>query len=118
MFLLRSSIDIWTNHCGGIRDKAALNRGYIEYNERIKRICPKERLLVWHPRDGWEPLCRHLGKDVPEGDFPKINEGKTTYDMFAVYFWKFRLMTALGFWGRRLVPVAVVGVAWWWDWRQ
>ena len=48
---------------------------------------PKERLLEWHPRDGWEPLCRHLGVEVPEDvkgkPFPRINDPQTTQAILA-----------------------------------
>ena len=26
---------------------------------------PKENLLVWNLKDGWEPLCKFLGKPIP-----------------------------------------------------
>jgi hypothetical protein len=26
--------------------------------------------------DGWEPLCRFLGKDVPVEDFPNLNDSR------------------------------------------
>jgi hypothetical protein len=34
---------------------------------------PPERLLVFELGDGWEPLCRFLGKPVPEIPFPQTN---------------------------------------------
>lgn len=33
----------------------------------------EDRLLLWSVEDGWEPLCRFLGKDVPSLDFPTGN---------------------------------------------
>ena len=35
---------------------------------------PKERLLVWDVRDGWEPLCKFLNKPVPKKPFPELNK--------------------------------------------
>lgn len=32
------------------------------------------RVLEFHPKDGWAPLCEFLGKEVPESAFPKVNE--------------------------------------------
>ena len=43
---------------------------YQEHNERVKNIVPKDRLLVWNVKDGWEPLCTFLGKDVPDKPIP------------------------------------------------
>ncbi|MEQ4725784.1 sulfotransferase [Nonomuraea sp. B19D2] len=38
---------------------------------------PAERLLVFDVREGWEPLCRFLGVDVPAGEpFPHLNDAK------------------------------------------
>ncbi|CZR64720.1 uncharacterized protein PAC_14619 [Phialocephala subalpina] len=44
-----------------------------EHNTLIRSLAP-ERTLEFHPKDGWEPLCEFLGKEVPESDFPKVNE--------------------------------------------
>ncbi|CBY16441.1 unnamed protein product, partial [Oikopleura dioica] len=37
---------------------------YREHNERVKKIVPKDRLLIWNVKDGWEPLCKFLNKDI------------------------------------------------------
>lgn len=34
---------------------------------------PKHRLLEWSVEDGWEPLCRFLGRDIPQMQFPNGN---------------------------------------------
>ena len=36
---------------------------------------PKEKLLVYSVKEGWEPLCKFLGKGVPEIPFPHENVG-------------------------------------------
>ncbi|CAH3167843.1 unnamed protein product, partial [Porites lobata] len=33
---------------------------YREYNERVQTVIPKERLLVYNVKQGWEPLCMFL----------------------------------------------------------
>lgn len=48
-------------------------RIYSEHIERVKRVVPKEQLLVMSVKEGWEPLCRFLDKDIPKGDFPRSN---------------------------------------------
>jgi hypothetical protein len=35
---------------------------------------PAERLLVWHPNDGWEPLCEFLDVEVPDEPVPNVND--------------------------------------------
>ncbi|KAB8223157.1 hypothetical protein BDV33DRAFT_228634 [Aspergillus novoparasiticus] len=45
---------------------------------------PEERLLEWSVEDGWEPLCRFLGKEVPEGvEFPSGNPPKAWAERIA-----------------------------------
>ncbi|USW54959.1 hypothetical protein Slin15195_G082780 [Septoria linicola] len=46
---------------------------YQRYVEEVKRLVPEEKLLVMNVKEGWSPLCRFLGKDVPPWDFPKVN---------------------------------------------
>ena len=36
-------------------------------------MVPKEDLLIWNVKDGWEPLCSFLGKEVPDGPIPHEN---------------------------------------------
>lgn len=49
--------------------------GYVKHNEMIRRLVPKERLLEYNVKEGWEPLCNFLGKEIPGGDFPRLNDG-------------------------------------------
>lgn len=46
-----------------------------EYNAMIRGLVPKERLLEYHIREGWEPLCMWLGKDIPKKEMPNWNVG-------------------------------------------
>jgi hypothetical protein len=59
---------------GDPMDREALARGIERYNEEVKRVVPADRLLVWAPSDGWEPLCAHLGVPVPQAPFPALND--------------------------------------------
>jgi len=36
----------------------------------VRGLVPKDRLLEYNVRDGWEPLCRFLDVPVPEEPFP------------------------------------------------
>jgi hypothetical protein len=44
------------------------------WNQEVEATVPAERLLVWEPRDGWEPLCEFLGVDMPAEELPKVND--------------------------------------------
>ena len=34
---------------------------------------PPDRFLEWTVKDGWQPLCKFLGRDIPDEPFPKGN---------------------------------------------
>jgi hypothetical protein len=44
------------------------------WNETVRREVPAERLLVWDPAEGWEPLCEFLAVEVPEEPLPRLND--------------------------------------------
>jgi hypothetical protein len=44
------------------------------WNDRVKHEVPADRLLVWEPRDGWEPLCVFLEVEVPAEPVPNAND--------------------------------------------
>ncbi|CAH0046122.1 unnamed protein product [Clonostachys solani] len=46
---------------------------YREHNNMIRGLVPKEKLLEWSVEDGWHPLCKFLGKEVPVEEFPHAN---------------------------------------------
>lgn len=50
-----------------------LIRAYERHNDEVRRSVPSERLLEWHPGDGWEPICAALGLPVPDEPFPWMN---------------------------------------------
>ncbi|CAM9803692.1 unnamed protein product, partial [Heterosigma akashiwo] len=65
-----------------IRGYASEPEGWLEdqysaHNAAVQKHVPKDKLLVFNVKDGWEPLCRYLGKEVPDGaPFPNVNESK------------------------------------------
>jgi hypothetical protein len=44
------------------------------WNDQVQETVPADRLLVWYPPDGWEPLCEFLEVDVPSEQIPRIND--------------------------------------------
>lgn len=93
-------------------------RIYREHYRRIREAAPKERLLDYRLAEGWGPLCKFLGKEVPEGlPFPRINEVAALRAKVRETQWeKFKAAgVALG---RYLVPVVVLGIAMWYWYRR
>jgi hypothetical protein len=58
-------------------EPAQLIEQMIAHNERVERIVPAERLLVWEVGDGWGPLCEFLEVDVPPEPLPHANDRDT-----------------------------------------
>ncbi|KAF4959464.1 hypothetical protein FGADI_1685 [Fusarium gaditjirri] len=50
---------------------------YHEFYRKVREVVPDDRRLEYSLGEGWEPLCKFLGKDVPDVEFPRINDRKT-----------------------------------------
>jgi hypothetical protein len=59
---------------GSVFDPAVLAAGIERHNQEVKDTVPADRLLVWSPADGWEPLCRFLEVPVPQAPLPRVND--------------------------------------------
>ena len=57
-----------------------LGEAISRYQEQVQRNIPEDRLLVWSVTEGWEPLCRFLEVDVPDAEFPRLNDSKMFTD--------------------------------------
>jgi len=64
---------------------AAFNR----HNEAVQREIPRDRLLVFDPKEGWGPLCAFLGKKVPKEAFPRVNSKEEMRPMLEAMAAKF-----------------------------
>lgn len=53
--------------------KQAAVEAYNRHNAAVQAATPPDRLVVWQPGDGWEPLCSRLGLPVPPEPFPHLN---------------------------------------------
>lgn len=70
---------IWEGTFGGwFEDADHAMQVFREHNAEVQHTVPDDRLLVFEPGQGWEPLCRHLGVAVPDEPFPHVNEGAST----------------------------------------
>lgn len=60
-----------SRHLANFKDSMIESKAYYEeHNERVIKTVPKHRLLIWNVKDGWEPLCKFLGKEVPNIPIP------------------------------------------------
>ena len=92
----------------GYDEKAAVIF-YERHHARLRALVPPDKLFFVDVKDGWGPLCKVLGVEVPAGvPFPRLNEGKEIERTFA---WLWRVVAALcaGLLG---VIVLIVAVGW------
>jgi hypothetical protein len=57
-----------------IADDALLAKNYEEWTEHIKKVIPKEHLLIFNVKEGWKPLCEFLDLPIPTEPFPNVND--------------------------------------------
>jgi hypothetical protein len=96
------------------RDPAIMKAGY-ERHYKIRHLVPPEKLLDIGLQDlDWEPLCRFLGKEVPDQPFPRLNESRVFNNKLRTLHW-----TALKFSIVKLLtsPAVIAGgvgaIGWW-----
>jgi hypothetical protein len=57
----------------GFEDKASAIDHFNQWNQSVMETVPKEKLLVFNVKEGWEPLCSFLNVPVPAQPFPHSN---------------------------------------------
>jgi hypothetical protein len=68
----------WDPQTGALAGETFSDRGLGAvmdgWNDTVKRTVAPERLLVWDPCEGWEPLCELLEVEVPAEELPRLND--------------------------------------------
>ncbi|VEL43285.1 unnamed protein product [Protopolystoma xenopodis] len=64
---------IHSSHVIAFADDALLSKAYIAWNLRVDRQLEADRLLVYHIKQGWLPLCRFLNLPPPQLAYPHVN---------------------------------------------
>lgn len=68
----------WEDRTGALAGDTSTDAGLAavmnRWNDEVKRTVPADRLLVWDPAEGWEPLCAFLEVDVPGEPLPRLND--------------------------------------------
>lgn len=85
----------------GDYSQANLTKVFEAWNNSIIAECPKDKLLVFDVKEGWEPLCKFLGKPVPNLSFPHVNDTKEFQ----------RIMTVMNIFGYVIASAGVAAVA-------
>ncbi len=64
-------VNKWDTQGGGYSPQK-----YINHLQEVKEFIPKEKLLEFNVKQGWEPLCKFLEVEVPKEPFPHLNDTK------------------------------------------
>ncbi|WP_323801496.1 sulfotransferase family protein [Parasphingorhabdus sp.] len=91
---------------GRFEDEAYAKQVFRDYTKQVKADIPADRLLIFEVKDGWEPLCAFLGKEVPDTDFPHVNDSASFRKMIRnikLFFGAVHVLLAAG----------VMGLVWW-----
>lgn len=102
----------WTD--GDVSNDKALRKTYMDHYAHIRSKVPKERLLKFHSKDGWEPLCAFLGKPVPKDEqYPRVNDAKWTVQIHGfIYYLRIWHCTQKYFAASAVLLIAV-GISYW-----
>lgn len=66
---------------GMFLDKDFMKKIFDKHNEEVKAYVPKDKLLVFDVAEGWEPLCKFLGKPKPAEQLPHTNKKEDFKEM-------------------------------------
>jgi len=56
------------------QQEASAVRFYESWNEEVIASVNPDNLLVFDVREGWNPLCKFLRLEPPDGNFPRLND--------------------------------------------
>lgn len=59
-----------------IHDQEFMCKLFDDHYEQVKRTIPADRLLIYDLGSGWDPICKFLGKDVPDEPYPSTNSSE------------------------------------------
>lgn len=77
-YILRKLVDAvcmdgWIREPEKFAEEAKVKKMYTDHIEEVKRVIPPEQLCILELGDGWEKICKFLGKEVPDVQYPKVN---------------------------------------------
>jgi len=90
------------------KDLDPLTKIYHRHIKWVKEIVPEDRLFFVDVKDGWEPLCRALGKPIPNVPYPRINDKEAVEELS-----KKIIIKGLTRWAFILGTIGIGGLAAW-----
>ena len=65
-------------------DRAYAIKCYEDHNEAVRSEVSPDRLILYEVGAGWEPLCRGLGRPIPDEPYPRTNSTKEFQDRMSL----------------------------------
>jgi hypothetical protein len=59
---------------GAYAERQQLTDAAAAWDAEVKATVTADRLIVWEPKDGWEPICAALDLPVPDEPLPNVND--------------------------------------------
>ena len=84
---------------------------YDTHHAWLEEIVPKDKLLYFSVKEGWEPLCKALDVPVPDQTFPRLNDAKSYEAVFKAFAIKGLVRWAM-FFAVFVVGISVVATLW------
>ena len=100
---------IWQrSHKGTMKDKKAAIARYEQHIGEVKAAVPPEKLLIFTVTEGWDPLCKFLGVDTPNTEFPNVNDRREVKKTLAAFTSGAYIILAIG----AAILLAIAYFAW------
>ena len=76
---MHASIGLFDTIEGGKEESVVFFNSWVKH---VKERVPKERLLIFEAKQGWEPLCNFLNLPIPDQPFPHVNDSSSMLRKF------------------------------------
>ena len=74
----------WMGVSSAAEMRSKAKEKYREHYALVRRLVPRERILEYRLGSGWEPLCKFLVKEVPDAEFPRVNEAASMHEKMTI----------------------------------
>nr|XP_039254238.1 uncharacterized protein LOC120331228 [Styela clava] len=61
-----------------ILDQDQYAKYYEDHNNDVLENAPRDQLLIFNVKEGWDPVCQFLGHELPDVPFPHENKNGST----------------------------------------
>ncbi|KAB8226558.1 P-loop containing nucleoside triphosphate hydrolase protein [Aspergillus novoparasiticus] len=83
---LEHSALTWRSFCCLEGDEKC-QQAFIDHNNYVRTVVPKDRLLIYEVREGWKSLCEFLGDPEPDAPFPSCNSTSEFMKIYRYLWW-------------------------------